>query len=163
MPTDQQHPLRILILCTGNSARSQIAEALLQKRGGGRFHVESAGSHPAGRVNPLAIEALRDAGIEWQGRTPRGLESVEARPWDFVVTVCDRAREACPLFPGTTVRAHWGMPDPAEVEGPDEEKRRAFQQTLLVLSRRIDRFLAIPFEKIEREALVRRVREIGNA
>jgi len=163
MPTEAEAPLRILILCTGNSARSQIAEALLQKKGGKRFHVESAGSRPAAKVNPFAIEALRDIGIEWGGRTPRGLESVEAQRWDFVITVCDRAREACPIFPGTPVLAHWGMPDPAEAEGTDEEKRRAFRQTLLLLSRRIDLFLAIPFEKIERLALERRVREIGNA
>jgi arsenate reductase len=163
MPTETGAPLRILILCTGNSARSQIAEALLQKKGGSRFHVESAGSRPASRVNPLAIEVLRDAGIDWQGRTPRGVESVEAQRWDFVVTVCDRAREACPIFPGTPVLAHWGMPDPAEIEGTDEEKLRAFQQTLLLLARRIDLFLAIPFEKIERLALERRMREIGHA
>jgi arsenate reductase (thioredoxin) len=163
MPTETRAPLRILILCTGNSARSQIAEALLQRKGGARFHVESAGSRPAGRVNPLAVDVLREAGIDWQGRTPRGVESVEAQRWDFVVTVCDRAREACPIFPGTPVLAHWGMPDPAEVEGTDEEKLRAFRQTLLLLARRIDLFLAIPFEKIERLALERRMREIGHA
>ena len=163
MPTDKNAPLRILILCTGNSARSQIAEALLQRKGGTRFHVESAGSRPAARVNPLAVEVLADAGIDWRGRTPRGVDTVDGQRWDFVVTVCDRAREACPIFPGTPVLAHWGMPDPAEVEGTDDEKRRAFQQTLLLLARRIDLFLAIPFEKIERLALERRVREIGDA
>jgi arsenate reductase len=163
MPTNEKVPVRILILCTGNSARSQIAEALLQKKGGARFHAESAGSRPAARVNPLAVDVLHEAGIEWRGRTPRGLDSVENQRWDFVVTVCDRAREACPIFPGTPVLAQWGMPDPAEVEGTDEEKKRAFQQTLVMLARRIDLFLSIPFEKIERLALERRVREIGNA
>jgi arsenate reductase (thioredoxin) len=163
MPTETGAPLRILILCTGNSARSQIAEALLQRKGGTRFHVESAGSHPAAHVNPLAVEVLADAGIEWRGRTPRGVDAVEGEPWDLVVTVCDRAREACPIFPGTPVRAHWGMPDPAEVEGTDEEKRRAFEGTVRLLARRIDRFLAIPFETLDRLALERRVREIGDA
>jgi len=163
MPNEIKPPLRILILCTGNSARSQMAEALLQKRGGPRFHVESAGSQPAARVNPFAIEALQGAGIDWRGRVPRGLDAVAAQQWDFVVTVCDRAREACPIFPGTPVLAHWGMQDPAEVEGTDEEKRRAFHQAFVLLSRRIDLFLAIPFEKIERIALERRVHEIGSA
>ena len=91
------------------------------------------------------------------------MDAVDGQRWDFVVTVCDRAREACPIFPGTPVLAHWGMPDPAEVEGTGEEKRRAFERTLLLLSRRIDLFLAIPFEKIERLALERRMREIGGA
>jgi len=153
--------LRILILCTGNSARSQIAEALLALRGAGRFEVASAGSKPAARVNPYAIEALAEAGIPWEGKLPRGLEGVERERWDFVITVCDRAKEACPIFPGTPVMAHWGMPDPAEATGSEAEKRQAFRDTFVTLNRRIDLLLALPVEKLERLALEREVRAIG--
>lgn len=154
-------PRRVLILCTGNSARSQIAEALLARKGAGKFEVTSAGSRPAPRVNPWAVRVLEEHGIAWQGRTPKGLDGLETERWDFVITVCDRAKEACPIFPGTPVLAHWGMPDPAEVEGPDEEKLRAFRETYVVLSRRIDLLLALPAQKLDRLALEREVRAIG--
>jgi protein-tyrosine-phosphatase len=154
-------PLRVLILCTGNSARSQIAEALLATKGAGRFVAASAGSRPAARVNPFAVAVLAEAGIDWRGRTPRGMDGLEAEPWDFVITVCDRARESCPYFPGQPVLAHWGMPDPAEVEGSDDVKLAAFRDTLITLRRRIDLLLALPVEKLERLALERRVRDIG--
>jgi protein-tyrosine-phosphatase len=152
---------RVLILCTGNSARSQIAEALLARRGAGRFEVVSAGSKPALRVNPLAVRVLAEAGIPWEGRVPKGLAGFDREQWDFVITVCDRAREACPIFPGTPILAHWGMPDPAEVEGNDEAKLRAFRDTFVVLARRIDLLLALPIAKLERLALEREVRGIG--
>jgi protein-tyrosine-phosphatase len=154
-------PLRVLILCTGNSARSQIAEALFATKGRGRFVAASAGSHPVARVNPFAIAVLAEAGIEWQGRTPRGMDGLEREHWDVVITVCDRAKESCPYFPGQPVLAHWGMPDPAEVEGSDEVKRTAFRDTLVTLSRRIDLLLALPIEQLERLALEPRLREIG--
>jgi len=154
-------PHRVLILCTGNSARSQIAEALLARLGAGRFDVVSAGSRPAPRVNPLAVRVLEEHGIPWGGRVPKGLGGLDARPWDFVITVCDRAREACPIFPGTPLLAHWGMPDPAEVEGSDEEKMRAFRETYVALKRRIDLLLALPIEKLERRLLEKEVRAIG--
>jgi protein-tyrosine-phosphatase len=155
-------PFRILILCTGNSARSQIAEALLARKGAGRFEVASAGSKPALRVNPYAIEALAQAGIAWEDKVPKGLEGVERERWDFVITVCDRAKEACPIFPGTPVMAHWGMPDPAEVTGSEAEKRQAFRDTFVTLNRRIDLLLALPVEKLERLALEREVRAIAD-
>ena len=154
-------PLRVLFLCTGNSARSQIAEALLGRRGQGRFIAESAGSHPAPEVNPLAVRVLSEAGVEWSGRRPKGFEAVEHGDWDFVITVCDRAKEACPVFPGRPVQAHWGMSDPAEVEGDDQHKLLAFRDTLQLVSRRVDLFLALPFERLERWALEERVRRIG--
>lgn len=154
-------PFRVLILCTGNSARSQIAEALLARKGAGRFEVVSAGSRPAPRVNPYAVRVLAEAGIPWEGKEPKGLEGLERQRWDFVITVCDRAREACPIFPGTPVLAHWGMPDPAEVEGTDEDKLRAFRETLMTLGRRIDLLQALPIEKLERLVLEREVRGIG--
>jgi protein-tyrosine-phosphatase len=153
--------LRILILCTGNSARSQIAEALLTLKGRGRFESASAGSAPAPRVHPLAIRILAEAGIPWEGKTPRGLDALQGQAWDFVITVCDRAREACPILPGTPVLAHWGMPDPAEVTGSEEARLQAFRDTLVTLSRRIDLLLALPLEKLDRLVLERRVAEIG--
>ena len=123
--------------------------------------VASAGSRPAARVNPRAVEVLRDAGIAWEDRQPRGLEAVEGEAWDFVITVCDRAKEACPVLPGRPVFAHWGMPDPAEVEGSEERQQGAFQDAFVSLARRIDLFLALPVEKLERMALERRLGEIG--
>lgn len=154
-------PLRVLFLCTGNSARSQIAEAILNRLGRGRFAAESAGSRPAATVNPLAIEALQDAGITWAGHQPRGLDGLESQNWDFVITVCDKAKEACPLFPGQPVLAHWGMPDPADVEGDEDRKRAAFFETVTLASRRIGLFLALPIEKLEKLALQARVNAIG--
>ena len=154
-------PFRVLFLCTGNSARSQIAEAILNRLGRGRFLAESAGSHPVARVNPLAIEALRDAGIEWAGHPPRGMDGLETQAWDFVITVCDKAKESCPLFPGQPVLAHWGMPDPADVEGDAARKRAAFFDTVTLATRRINLFLALPLAKLEKLALEARVRAIG--
>jgi len=154
---------RVLILCTGNSARSQIAEALLSTRGGARFEAASAGSRPAPAVNPWAVRVLAEAGIPWEGRTPRGLDGLAQERWDVVITVCDRAREACPIFPGAPVLAHWGMPDPAEVEGGDAEKLRAFRGALGTIRGRMDRLLALPLEKLDRHALESALREIGQS
>jgi arsenate reductase len=162
MTTAANYPLRVLILCTGNSARSQMAEAVLNRKGAGRFIVESAGSQPAERVNPYALEALREAGINWKGRSPRGIDDLDSRTWDIVITVCDNAKEACPIFPGQPVLAHWGMEDPAAVEGDDAAKRRAFRQALQLISRRIDLMLALPVEKLQRLALQERLRGIGS-
>ncbi|MGH7520832.1 MAG: arsenate reductase ArsC [Gemmatimonadales bacterium] len=152
-----QRPFRLLFLCTGNSARSQMAEALLNARGKGRFEAASAGSSPASRVNPLAIETLREFGIAWSGHAPRSVAGLQHEHWDFVVTVCDRAKESCPIFSGQPVLAHWGMPDPADVQGDDEAKRAAFREAFLLLSRRIDLLLALPFAKLEGAALDARV------
>jgi arsenate reductase len=121
---------------------------------------ESAGSHPAARVNPLAVEALGQAGIDWKGRTPRGVPDVIDRHWDFVITVCDRAKESCPILPGHPVFAHWGMPDPAEAQGTDAEKLLAFIEARVLLSRRIDLLLSLPIEKLEALALERDLGDI---
>jgi arsenate reductase (thioredoxin) len=160
-PTNR--PLRVLFLCTGNSARSQIAETILNRKGRGRFRAESAGAQPAARVNPLAIETMEKHGFFWTGHQPRGLDGLDREDWDFVITVCDRAKESCPVFPGQPVIAHWGMADPAAVIGTGEEERRAFTDALLLISRRIDLFVSLPIEKLERLALEKRVRAIGQA
>lgn len=156
-------PFRVLFLCTGNSARSQIAEALLQRKGRDDFEAASAGSDPAPEVHPLTLELLAEYGIDWSSRRPKGLNEVCGHEWDFVITVCDQARESCPSFPGQPVFAHWGMPDPAAAVGSLDERRRAFQETLVYLSRRLDLMLALPMEKLERAALEQRVRAIGSA
>jgi arsenate reductase len=115
-------PFRVLVLCTGNSARSQIGEALLAVRGGARaagvVEAESAGSRPAPRVNPYAVEVLAAHGIAWDGRVPKTIDEVAGRPFDLVLTVCENARAACPYFPGARAQAHWGLPDPADETEP---------------------------------------------
>lgn len=138
-----------------------MAEALLNHKGRGRFHAESAGSHPAAEVNPHAIDTLSRSGLNWVGHAPRGLDGLETERWDFVITVCDRAREACPFFPGQPIIAHWGMDDPADVVGAEETKVRAFDHAFFTLSRRIDLLLALPIAKLQRLALEHRVRAIG--
>lgn len=137
-----RRPRRVLVLCTGNSARSQIAEALLLRKGAGRFEVASAGARPAARVHPLALAVLRKHGVEWPERTPQGIDTVADRDWDFVITVCDHAREACPFLPGQPEKIHWGMSDPARAEGSEAERQRAFLETYELLDRLTDRFLA---------------------
>ena len=143
----------VLFLCTGNSARLILAEAYLNHAGRGRFIAYSAGSHPAGRVNPFALELLREGGLPTTAARSKSWDEF-ARPGapkiDFVITVCDSAAaEVCPVWPGHPVKVHWGVPDPAAVEGTDEQKRRAFNDALITLSRRIDLFLALPVEKLD--------------
>ncbi len=161
MTASGKPPLRVLVLCTGNSARSQMAEALFGRLGAGRVHAESAGSHPAPRVNPLAIEALKEQGIDWAGHPPRSWDGLEREPWDLVITVCDRAKESCPVFPGRPLQAHWGMPDPAEVVGDESARRAAFREALLVLRHRIALLLSSPLDTPDRTALEARLRAIG--
>ena len=156
-------PVRVLFVCTANSARSQIAHEVLNRKAGGRFVAESAGSHPADRVHPLAIETLERHGYQWTARRPRDVAALGEAEWDLVITVCDRAREACPVLPGRPVTAHWGIPDPAAVEGSDAEKQRAFDQAFLTLSRRVELLLALPIAKLTRPQLRDRVRGIGLA
>ena len=135
---------RLLFVCTGNSARSQMAEAILNAKGKGRFAAASAGSRPASQVNPYALATLREFGIPWSGQQPRGLDGLQDEHWDYVITVCDRAKESCPIFPGQPALAHWSLPDPAEVEGDDARKRAAFRESFLEISRRVDLLLALP-------------------
>jgi len=152
---------RVLFLCTGNSARSQMAEALLNAKGKGRFQAESAGSQPAAHVNRYAIETLQAHDIPWAGHPPRSLAGLEREPWDCVITVCDRAKQSCPIFPGQPLLAHWGMSDPAEVVGDEARKRAAFRDAFLLLNRRIDLLPALPLDKLERRAAQVEITDIG--
>ena len=138
-------PLSVLFLCTGNSARSQIAESLLRDMAGGRVDVMSAGSHPRPEIHPLARAALRDLfGLGMEGQYPKPLEAFSGRKLDYVISVCDRANASCPVFPGDTQRIHWSLDDPAEVAGDDERKRRAFEQTAREIASRIRLWLSLP-------------------
>lgn len=152
-------PLRVLLLCSGNSARSQIAEALFTRHGEGRVQATSAGSCPAERVNPYAIEVLAVHGIMWDGHTPKGFAALHGREFDLVITVCDRAREACPLFPGAGAQVHWGLRDPAEEQDP-AAARRAFTDTYDALARRISRLLALPVEMLPPAELMERAQAV---
>jgi protein-tyrosine-phosphatase len=151
---------RVLFLCTGNSARSQIAQALLTHLGGDRFEAASAGTVPAAGVNPGALDALAEAGIAWRGNPPRDVDGLEREHWDLVVTVCDDARESCPVFPTGPIMVHWGMADPAAVREPSA-RRRAFADTLRVLQARIGELVGLPVGELPRGELEFRVRAIG--
>lgn len=147
--TDQV-PVRVLFLCTGNSARSQIAQALLQQMGGADFEVESAGTEPKG-VNPYTVRVLDEVGIDWSAARSTSADAFVDQPWDYVITVCDRARQACPVFPGRYNQLHWGLEDPAEVEGTDEQKLDAFRHTRLELTMRLRPFVNLARRAAGRE------------
>ena len=155
----------VLFLCTGNSARSILAEAYLNSAGGGRFAAYSAGSHPAGRVNPFALELLAQRGLRTEGLRSKHWDEFAgpaAPRMSFVFTVCDNAAgETCPIWPGQPVTAHWCVADPASVQGTDTDKRMAFLRAFTELSTRVNRMLALPIEKLDRLALKANLDEIG--
>lgn len=155
----------VLFLCTGNSARSILAEAILAKEGKGRFRSFSAGSKPAGKVNPFAIDLLQKLGYETEGYRSKNWDefAVPGAPaMDFVFTVCDNAAgEACPVWPGQPMTAHWGVPDPAAVEGSDTAKALAFADAYRQLSNRISIFVNLPLKSLDAMALKKRLVEIG--
>ncbi len=156
----------ILFLCTGNSARSVLAEVLMNHLSRGRFRAYSAGSHPAGEVNPFTLELLHSKGLATDGLRSKNWD-VFAKPgapaMDFVITVCDKAAgEVCPIWPGQPMTAHWGFEDPAAAQGSDETRRKVFMKVFVEIARRIDLMLALPIEKLDRLALERRVRDIGH-
>ncbi len=156
----------VLFLCTGNSARSILAEALIGRLGEGRFRGFSAGSHPKGAVHPLALEILHSLEYPTEGYRSKGWEEF-ARPGapelDFVFTVCDDAAgEVCPVWPGTPVTAHWGIPDPAAAEVDDIARKRAFVSAYRMLEKRIGLFTSLRIEELDRLTLKRKVDEIGN-
>jgi len=155
-------PYKFLFLCTGNSARSIIGEYLLRRLGGERFQVFSAGAFPTGKVNPFAIQVLRDFyNIDASDARSKSWEEVKDVEFDFVVTVCDNARETCPIWPGQPIVAHWSSPDPAAVEGTDEEKYLAFKAVALQVNRRLQLFISLPLEKLDRPQLIKAIQEIG--
>jgi len=155
----------VLFLCTGNSARSILAESLLNNLGKGRFRAFSAGSHPAGRVNPFALALLE------KNHFPTG--ELRSKPWDefaqadaprldFVITVCDKAAgEVCPVWPGQPMSAHWGIPDPSAAEGGDDHKRHAFVDAMNQMQRRVSMFVSLPFATLDRIKLQQAVQLIG--
>jgi arsenate reductase len=132
---------RVLFLCTGNSARSQMAEGLLRQLAGDRFEVHSAGTNPVG-LNPIAIEVMKELGIDISHHTSKSLDQFFTEPFDFVITVCDRAKESCPIFPGDAVRIHWSFDDPAAVQGSEQERLRVFRRIRDELLTRLRLFLA---------------------
>jgi len=155
----------VLFLCTGNSARSILAEAVLNQRGHGQFHAFSAGSHPAGQVNPFALELLTNIGLPTHHLRSKSWDEF-ARPGapelDFIFTVCDNAAgEVCPIWPGQPMTAHWGIPDPAAVQGNDVDKRTAFMNAFHTLERRISLFLSLPLNSLDRLTLNKRLADIG--
>ncbi|MGB7043943.1 MAG: arsenate reductase ArsC [Methylocella sp.] len=155
----------VLFLCTGNSARSILAESILRKDGAGRFNAYSAGSHPNSRINPLALKTLEAFEYPADGFRSKSWEEFtapDAPELDFVFTVCDSAAaEACPVWPGQPMTAHWGIEDPAAVEGNDIEKERAFNQAFRYLKNRIAVFIALPVRSLDQLSLANRLKAIG--
>lgn len=138
-------PERVLILCTGNSARSQMAEGLLRELAAGRFNMFSAGTRPS-TVNPLAVQTMRERGIDISHHRSKHLNEFISQPFDYVITVCDDAAEACPVFPGRARRLHWGFPDPAAAPGTEEDRLRVFRQTRDAIETRLKAWLSEPAE-----------------
>ena len=155
----------VLFLCTGNSARSILAEAILNAEGNGKFKAFSAGSHPSGKVNPYAVDLLEQRHYHTASLRSKAWDefALPASPeLDFVFTVCDNAAgEVCPVWPGQPISAHWGVEDPATVEGTDDDKRKAFVKTFTVLQRRISLFASLPLDQIDKLSLQTKLRDIG--
>jgi arsenate reductase (thioredoxin) len=162
-----QQPFNVLFLCTGNSARSVMAEAILNRAGQGHFRAFSAGSQPKGKVHPYTLDLLRKLHFDVSSvRSKSWLEFAQAKApkLDFVFTVCDNAAgETCPLWPGQPMTAHWGVPDPAAAAGTEAEIRFAFADTLRMLTNRINIFVSLPLEKLDRLSLQKRIDEIGKS
>jgi arsenate reductase (thioredoxin) len=160
MPGERRY--KVLFLCTGNSARSILAEYLLRKTDRRRFESFSAGSHPRGEVHPLALRLLEQVyKIDASDARSKPWEEYKDTDFDFVITVCDNARESCPYWPGQPIIAHWGVTDPAVFEGPEDEQYALFKDVGRLLARRIELFTSLPIEKLDRLRLEELVREIG--
>jgi len=158
-------PYNVLFICTGNSARSVLAEALMHHYGRGEFNAYSAGSHPTGTVHPLALAQMRSLRLPSDGFRSKSWDEFSgpiAPPLDFVFTVCDKAAgEACPIWPGGPITANWSVPDPAAVQGTDEQKQLAFREAASILTRRIQLMLSLPLDKLDDISLQHELREIG--
>ena len=167
MSDTSANTFNVLFLCTGNSARSIMAESILRQVGAGRFRAFSAGSQPAGRVNPFALELLERNRMPTDGLRSKNWDEFakpDAPNLDFVFTVCDNAAgEVCPVWPGQPMTAHWGIPDPAAVEGSDEDKRKAFAEASRTLLNRIRIFASLPLSKLDRLSLQRKLDELGKS
>lgn len=155
----------VLFICTGNSARSILAEGLLNHLGRGRFQAYSAGSHPRGAVHPLALKELSEPGIPTDGFRSKSWEEFAqpgAPEMDFVFTVCDQAAgEVCPVWPGQPLTAHWGMPDPAAVEGSDDAKQQAFRAAAVTMKRRLELMMSLPLQRLDAMVIHKEVKDIG--
>ena len=162
-----ERPYNVLFLCTSNSARSQMAESIINRLGQGRFKGYSAGSYPSGEVNPGAITLLKKLNYPTDELRSKGWEefAAEGAPeLDFIFTVCDQAaQESCPVWPGQPMTAHWGVPDPAAVKGSESEKALAFSEAYRMLNNRISTFVSLPLASLDRLALQKRLEEIGRA
>jgi arsenate reductase (thioredoxin) len=158
-------PFNVLFLCTGNTARSILAEGILRKEGAGKFNAYSAGSHPKGKINPFAIRTLDAFGYptdSYRSKSWDEFAKSKAPIMDFIFTVCDNAAgETCPIWPGHPITAHWGVEDPAAVEGTDIDKERAFASAFKQLRSRITIFISLPFDKLDEIALNGKLRDIG--
>ena len=165
MTTSKSKPLNVLFLCTGNSARSIMAEAILNRLGAGKFKVYSAGSHPAGQLNPLALNLLRKTNYDVSQLRSKSWDEFAAKDapeLDFVFTVCDdAANELCPIWPGQPMTAHWGLPDPAKATGNDAERAFAFDDCFRMLTQRISVFVNLPIESLSKLSLQHHLDEIG--
>ena len=154
---------KFLFLCTGNSARSIIGEYLLRRLGGRDFEVFSAGAFPTGKVNPLAVQVLQDVyDIDASEARSKSWEEFKDVEFDFVVTVCDNARESCPVWPGQPIVAHWSSPDPAAVEGTDAERYRAFKDVAFQINHRLELLTSLPLDNLDRLKLAAAIQEIGS-
>lgn len=154
--------LNVLILCTGNSCRSVLGEALINHLGGGRFKAFSAGSHPTGKVNPNALATLKRHGVSTEGFSSQSWDEFDDKGIDIAITVCDQAAgEVCPVYLDSVVRGHWGLPDPAHVTGSQEIIEAAFEATYAALEKRIHRLLALPVEAMTRPELTEALNKIG--
>ncbi len=160
-------PFNVLFLCTGNSARSILAEAIMNSLGGTRFKAYSAGSHPKGQVHPYALDLLKRSVLPTEGLRSKSWDEFaapDAPQLDFVFTVCDdAAKEECPYWPGQPMTAHWGMPDPAAATGSEAEQRLAFADTFRMLMNRISIFMSLPIRSLDTLSLQKRLDEIGKA
>ena len=158
-------PLNVLFLCTGNSARSIMAEAILNRLGKGKFQAYSAGSYPTGQINPLAVNLLRKTNYDLSPLRSKSWDEFatsDAPPLDFVFTVCDdAANEVCPIWPGQPMTAHWGLPDPAKATGNDAERAFAFDDCFRMLTQRISIFVSLPIESLSKLSLQHHLEEIG--
>jgi arsenate reductase len=164
---ETQRVLKVLFLCTGNSARSILAESILNSVGRAKFRAYSAGSHPTGRINAFALDWLKTNRMPTEGLRSKGWDEFAragAPALDFVITVCDNAAgEVCPVWPGQPMTAHWGVPDPAAVVGADEDKRKAVSEVSRVLLNRMRIFVSLPLERLDRLSLQSKLRDIGKA